>query len=156
VEIICDSGIGDIFVIRVAGNVIGCHQLGSIEYAVGSLRTPVLVIMGHTRCGLVKAVVEKGLLEGNLREISERVLPSVHKAREHSPPLEGPDLVDLAARHNVWHTIEQTLRASASIREKAREGVLKLIGAFYHIETGIIEWMGRHDKEWDFVGDASE
>ncbi len=156
VEIICDRGVGDVFVVRVAGNVVGPDQMGSLEYAVGHLRIPALVIMGHTNCGLMKAAVEKGLLEGNMREMSERLLPSVHKARMHCPVPEGDGLVDLASRHNVWHTIEQTLRTSSLVSEMVQKGILNLIGAFYHIDTGIIEWMGRHDRERDILAAVSK
>jgi len=156
VEIICDTGVGDVFTVRVAGNVSGADQLGSIEYAVGHLGTPVLVIMGHKSCGLAKAVVDTGLLEGNLREMSQRLLLSVQKARNHVPVPKGAGLVDLVSRHNVWYTIEQTLRTSALVRDMVRKGNLKLIGAFYHVDTGIIEWMGRHDREWDILAAASK
>ena len=85
VELIFDCGIGDISVVRVAGNVLGNSELGSIEYAVDHLGVSLFLVLGHTKCAAVKAVCEAGLLEGNLHGISEKILPAVQQVDATSP-----------------------------------------------------------------------
>lgn len=144
VELLFDSGIGDIFVIRVAGNVVGNSELGSIEYAVGHLATPLLVLMGHTKCGAVSAVLKEGLLPGNLRGLSEKILPAAEQVKKNASGLTGDQLVTEAVKANIWKAIEDTLNSCDLIRNKVEAGALKVVGAMYDIHTGKIEWMGTH------------
>src|SRR5271157_3930820 len=84
-ELIFDCGIGDIFVVRVAGNVLGTTELGSIDYAVDRVGVSLFLVLRHTKCGAVKAVCESGVLEGNLRGISEKILPAVQQVDRANP-----------------------------------------------------------------------
>jgi carbonic anhydrase len=147
VELLFDRGIGDVFVVRVAGNVVGPSELGSVEYAVDHLGTPVIVVLGHAQCGAVNAVVKEGLLPGNLRGLSEKILPAVEHTRKQHPGMGDAQLVHESVKTNVWKSIEDAFRASESIREKTKAGQLKVIGAFYHLDAGNVEWMGMHPEQ---------
>lgn len=152
VELLLDQGIGDLFVVRVAGNTFGPSELGSTEYSVDHLGVSALVVFGHTKCGAVKAVYQDGILNGNLREISERILPAVEAAKKANPGLSEDDGVDAAAKENVWNAIETALSSSEIIKKKVKEHDLKVIGAFYDILTGEVEWMGSHPREAAILG----
>ena len=108
-EILLDRGIGDLFVIRTAGNVIDDAALGSIEYAVEHLGVRLVLVMGHTRCGAVCAALQNSGAEGCIGSVTKALLPAIEDAR----CLEG-DTYDLAARRNVELTVEM-LRSSGPI-----------------------------------------
>ena len=146
-EHIFDRGIGDLFVVRVAGNVMGPSELASVEYAVGHLNTPLFVVLGHTKCGAVTAVVESGLLDGNLRGLSERILPALEKAKSSCPGAPRDQLVMETVKVNVWKAIEDAFELSACIKARVKEGSLLVLGALYDLHTGRIEWLGRHPEE---------
>jgi len=147
VELIFDRGVGDVFIVRVAGNVVGPSELASIEYAVDHLGTPVFLVLGHTKCGAVHAVAGSGSLPGNLRCLSERILPAVEQSKKSSPGLTGDELVYQSVKNNVWKSVEDAVKSSACIREKAKAGDLKVIGAVYDVHTGKVEWMGTHPAQ---------
>jgi carbonic anhydrase len=147
VEVLFDVGVGDIFVVRVAGNVIGAHQLGSIEYAVEHLGTPLVLVLGHTKCGAVTAVVEAGVLEGNLQDLSEQIMPAVKEVRTENPDISGDQFLDQCIKTNVLTVMANSFRKSACIRENVKNGTIKLVGAIYDIESGQIDWMGTHPNE---------
>jgi carbonic anhydrase len=152
VELIFDQGVGDLFVVRVAGNVLGPSELGSVEYAVEHLGVPVFLVMGHKRCGAVKAVYEHGILSGNLKGLSEKILPAVEKARQAAEASSGErpsdeEIVDEAAKVNVWNAIEEALVNSHAVQTGVRAGSCSVVGAFYCLDTGEIEWMGTHPNQ---------
>jgi len=147
VELIFDCGIGDIFVVRVAGNVLGNSELGSIEYAVDHLGVSLFLVLGHTKCGAVKAVCEAGLLDGNLRGISEKILPAVQEVDATSPGSTSDQKVTEAVKANVRNSIQLAFMSSKSIRLKALAEELMVMGAFYNIETGEVHWMGSHPEQ---------
>ena len=151
VEVICDAGIGDIFVVRVAGNVAGPSQLGSIEYAVEHLSVPVFVVMAHSDCGAVASVVHKGILPGNISSLSQKIHPAIQQVRTNWPNLTNDQLVDAVAKQNMWNAIEDSFKLSPIIRYRTRNGSLKVVGAFYDIESGIVTWMGPHPQQEHFT-----
>ncbi len=151
VELIFDCGIGDISVVRVAGNVLGNSELGSIEYAVDHLGVSLFLVLGHTKCAAVKAVCEAGLLEGNLRGISEKILPAVQQVDATSPGSTTDQKVTEAVKTNVRNSIQLAFMSSKSIRQKALAEELMVIGAFYDIETGEVRWMGNHPEQERFL-----
>jgi carbonic anhydrase len=132
-ELIFDQGLGDIFVIRVAGNVMDPVVLGSVEYGVEHLHTPLLVILGHQSCGAVTAATEGGA-EGNIESIMTEIEPAVEIARETN--LTGSDLVEEAIDENVDLVIKNVLDRSPITRELVDEGELVILGAKYSLETG--------------------
>jgi len=148
VERVFDRGVGEMFVVRVAGNITSTALTGTVEYGVGHLHTPLLVVMGHSKCGAVKATVEaleaKGALGPNIAVLAASITPAVDRARKQSPSAEGAELVELAVRENIWQTIFDLYKASAELVAQVQEGKLKVVGAVLDISTGQVEWLGEH------------
>lgn len=147
VEQILDRGIGDVFVVRVAGNVVGETGLASVEYAVDCLRAPLFVVMGHTNCGAVTAVVNASLNGGSLERVAEKISAAVERTKKAGLKASDDGFLVEAIKANIWKAIEDTLSASSCIRQKTNTGELKVVGALYDIETGKIEWMGPHPEQ---------
>jgi carbonic anhydrase len=133
VELLFDQGIGDIFDIRVAGNIATPETVGSIEYAVAMLGTPVVMVLGHERCGAVTAAVENKPLPGEIGSLVKAILPAVDKVKG----LSG-DVVDNAVIANVQYQIEQ-LNRSPVLTERLRSGTLKIVGGRYDLDTGTVK-----------------
>ncbi|MEX0272448.1 carbonic anhydrase [Leptolyngbyaceae cyanobacterium UHCC 1019] len=133
VELLFDQGIGDIFDIRVAGNIATPETVGSIEYAVALLGTPVVMVLGHERCGAVTAAVKNEPLPGQIGSFVQAILPAVANAKG----LSG-DVVDNAVIANVQYQIEQ-LKRSPVLIERLRSGDLKIVGGRYDLDTGIVK-----------------
>ena len=135
-ELLFDQGLGDIFVIRTAGNVVDPIVLGSIEYGVEHLHTPLLIVLGHEHCGAVTADVE-GEAEGNIGTILKEIHPAVDKAK--GTEKEGEELVEEAVDENVKLVIQNTLNSSTVVHELYEKGELKIIGAKYFLDSGKVE-----------------
>ncbi|MEK6794801.1 MAG: carbonic anhydrase [Spirochaetota bacterium] len=146
-EHIFDAGVGELFVIRVAGNVADTDEIGSIEYGVGHLNTPVLLVLGHSKCGAVTAVVKGDTVHGSIPALVENIVPAAAKAKRELSGKDTGAVVAKAIEHNVWQSIEDTFSKSAEVRELVKEGKLAVIGAEYNIAAGTVKWMGRHPKE---------
>jgi carbonic anhydrase len=153
-ELVFDQGIGDLFVVRVAGNVADTDEIGTIEYGVDHLGTRLVVVLGHTKCGAVTAVVNSNDSHGsahgaaplspNLAGLLDNIAPAAEKARKNNPQLKGNALVAAAIRLNVMRSIEDLLAHSDSLRVAAQAGKIKLVGGVYDIHSGIIDWLGPH------------
>ncbi|MCX5678952.1 MAG: carbonic anhydrase [Candidatus Omnitrophica bacterium] len=142
VEAIFDRGIGDIFVVRVAGNIVMDNGvIGSIEYAAKHLKSPLLVIMGHTGCGAVKAAVDDSAVEGKICDIQEQIRPIAVKTEKEHPGLAGPDLVNAVAKNNALQAKRDLLSLSHEVKEMVDEGKLRIVTAVYDIKTGKVEWI---------------
>ncbi len=144
-ELLFDQGVGDIFAVRVAGNVADTDEIGSIEYGVGHLHTPVLLVLGHTSCGAVTAVAQGAQVHGSIPELVDNIIPAVAKARAEGAS--GDALIAKAIELNVWQSIEDVLRRSDEVRTMAREGKVQVLGAVYDLHGGGIRWMGHHPEE---------
>ena len=151
-EIIFDQGIGDIFVVRVAGNVAATDEIGSIEYAVDVRAAPLVVVLGHTQCGAVGAVLDDTKLSPNIANLLEPIKPAVDKAREANPEAAKDVLLKAAITANVWQAVEDMLRLSPIIREKVRDGQAQVVGALYDIDSGQVQWLGPHPDQEKLVG----
>ncbi len=151
-EIIFDQGIGDLFVIRVAGNVAATDEIGSIEYTVDHLATPLVVVMGHTHCGAVSAVLDNAKLPPNIADLVEPIKPAVDKAREDNPGAAQAVLLKAAIIDNVWQAMDDMLRLSPIIREKIKGGQVKVVGALYNIDSGRVQWLGPSPEQGKLVG----
>jgi carbonic anhydrase len=140
-ELLFDQGFGDLFVVRVAGNVADPVDIGSVEYAAEHLGVPAIVILGHHGCGAVKATadaVAKGQkVEGNLGAIVAEIAPAVDQAG-HVAAREG--LVNDAVHANARRTAAALVERSPLIRELVEHGRLKIVPAVYDLDTGTIEW----------------
>lgn len=143
VELIFDRGVGDLFVVRVAGNVAGLSELATIEYGVTHLGTPLLIVMGHTKCGAVTAAAKNAELHGHLPSLINLIKPAVEKAKASVPEEE---LVPRSIEFNVWQQVENIFAKSASVREFAAAGKVQIIGAVYDISTGKVQWLGQHPE----------
>ncbi len=136
-ELIFDQGLGDLFVIRSAGQVIDDAVLGSIEFGVEELDIPLILVLGHTRCGAVTAtfeILENNLqVEGSIGSLIQAIRPSIHQAHG-----DGVEIIDLAAKINVGMEIQRLSRSTILSREM-NSGNLKIAGGFYHLDTGIVE-----------------
>ena len=121
---------------RVAGNVVDPVVLASIEYAAAHLNCPLVVVLGHERCGAVHAAVLGGEAHGHLSSIMEQLAPSVAQVRTQ----EG-DLVDNAVRANVKRMTQQLRNSKPVLDEMVTAGKLKVIGARFDLDTGVVEWM---------------
>ncbi|HOV73601.1 MAG TPA: carbonic anhydrase [Candidatus Hydrogenedentes bacterium] len=141
VELLFDQGIGDLFVIRVPGNVCNDDEIGSIEYGVGHLHTPLCLVLGHTKCGAVTAVVEQNHLQGALARLVASIGESADVVRRETPQHQGKDLVEAVARANVRGTMARLIAGSSIVREAVDRGNVKIVGAMYDIETGVVSWM---------------
>lgn len=133
-ELIFDQGIGDLFIIRVAGNVVDDMVLGSMEYAVDHLGVRLVVVLGHQRCGAVQAAVKGGEAKGHVTSIIEAIGPSIFEARN----LPG-DLVDNSARASVRRQASQIRTSRPLLADLARAGKLDVVGGFYRLDSGTFE-----------------
>jgi carbonic anhydrase len=147
VEILFDSGIGDLFIVRVAGNVADVDEIGSIEYGVDHLGTPVLLVLGHTRCGAVTAVAKQAEVHGCIPELVANCEPAIARAKANNPQATIDTVIEAAIKENAWQSIEDVFVRSEAVRKRVREGKLQVVAAIYDIESGKIDWMGPHPKE---------
>lgn len=151
VEFIFDQGIGDMFVVKVAGNVADTDEIGTIEYGVGHLKTPLLVVLGHTKCGAVTAVATGAEVHGSIPKLVDNIIPAVKKAKETFPDAKGDALINKSIEMNVWQAIEDAFKNSEEVRHLVKAGSLKVLGALYDIETGKVSWMGNHPKQSELL-----
>lgn len=135
-EIILDQGLGDLFDVRVAGNIAGDAELASIEYAAEHLHTPLLVVMGHQKCGAVTAAADAGEASGHLPSLLAMIRPAVEKARGRSG-----DLVENAVRINVENVVQQVRASRPVLQGMIDHGELTVIGAVYSLDTGKVAWL---------------
>jgi carbonic anhydrase len=146
-EIIFDQGLGDIFVVRVAGNIVDKIETGSIEYGATHLSTPLLIVLGHTKCGAVTAAVKGNEVHGSIVNIVDKIKPVVEKARSERKDVSEDDLILKSIKANIFKAIEDIFTSSAEIRTRVREGKLKVIGALYDIESGVVSDLGVHYRQ---------
>lgn len=150
-ERIFDCGVGDIFVIRVAGNTMGVSETATIEYGTEHLKTPLLVVMGHTSCGAVKAACSHAHLEGSLPQLVAHIEPAVERAERLNPAATAEQIIDEAIRENVWQSIFDLLKTSEIARTLVSEGELKIVGAVCDISTGKVEFLGEHPWQSELI-----
>lgn len=147
VETAFDKAFGEVFVIRVAGNVCQMAELASIEYGVNYLKTPLVVVLGHTQCGAVAAAVSEASLSGSLPKLMDEIRPAVQKAKQANPKLSGEQLTNEAIKQNVWKSIEDVFAGSPLMAKACKEHKVKIVGAIRDIKTGKISWLGEHPNQ---------
>ncbi len=144
-EIVFDQGLGDLFVIRVAGNIVAPSQIGSVEFAATSFGTRLVVVLGHSQCGAIHATLQQ-LLEPssqrskNLRSIVEFVRPSVAPLIAKGLDSDPAALVEEAVRANVRASSEQMRHGSEILEQLERDEGLLIVGAEYSLETGLVDF----------------
>jgi carbonic anhydrase len=144
-EIVFDQGLGDLFVIRVAGNIVASSQIGSVEFAAERFSTPLVVVLGHSRCGAVLATLEelmrpKENQSRNLRSIVDRVRPSVEALLATELRHDADALVRQAVRANVRVSANHLRQGSEVLEQLIEKEQLVVVGAEYSLETGIVDF----------------
>lgn len=144
-EIVFDQGLGDLFVIRVAGNVVAPSQIGSVEFAAGKFGTPLVVVLGHSRCGAVQATLEElrrptEMQSPNLRSIVERVRPSVQPLLSTELGTDPEALERAAVRANVRASVNQLRHGSELLEPLIERRALLIVGAEYDLRTGVVDF----------------
>jgi carbonic anhydrase len=144
-EIIFNQGLGDLFVIRVAGNIVAPSQVGSVEFAAARYSTPLVVVLGHTQCGGILATIEElqqpdENQSRNLRSIVDRVRPSVAPLLKTELRHDMDALIRHAVRANVAVSVSHLRHGSALLEQLIQDGGLAVVGAEYSLETGKVEF----------------
>ena len=139
-EKVFDQGLGDLFVLRVAGNVADPDMLGSMEYAVVKLNVPLIVVLGHEDCGAVQAAVDGAKLSGNLGKLIEQV-----HVGDDLPKEEGA-AVSAAARANVLYQAALATQKSDVLRDFVKSGRVRIVAGVYSLTTGEVRWLAARDK----------
>lgn len=141
-EIVFDTGIGDTFVGRVAGNVVNDDMLGSMEFACGVSGAKVVLVLGHTACGAVKGAIDDVVL-GNLTGLLARIKPAIPATKfDGEKSSRNPTYVDAVARTNVALGLGEIRRRSPLLEELEKKGTVKITGAMYNLSTGMVDFLG--------------
>ena len=138
-ELIFDQGLGDIFSIRIAGNVVNDDIVGSMEYACNVTGSKLIVVLGHSRCGAIAGAVD-GVEMGNLTGLLEKIKPAVEKADANSDHTHHDILNEKVAYANVLNSMEEILERSSIIRTLYNEGKIGIVGGMYSIENGKVHF----------------
>ncbi|WP_027419192.1 carbonic anhydrase family protein [Crocinitomix catalasitica] len=138
-ELVFDQGIGDIFSVRVAGNVINNDVLGSMEYACKVAGSKIVVVMGHTKCGAVTSACKRVEL-GNITELLSKIIPSVDKVHPEKTDLSEEEVEEVAIE-NVKHSIAAIKANSSILSEMEASGEIEIVGANYSVETGEVTFL---------------
>ena len=140
-ELVFDAGFGELFVIRVAGNVLGPSILGTLQYSALHLKTPLFVVLGHEGCGAVKAAIASRFdgapQAGRIELLLEQIIPALDGLDPQAPPAE---LLSAGVEANVRRTIRELL-ATPEAQARNGEGVFRLVGAVYELETGRVRFL---------------
>jgi carbonic anhydrase len=140
-ELLFDAGFGELFIIRVAGNIISPEIMGTLQYAAVHLKTPLFVVLGHEGCGAVKAAVARKYEGARERSRIELVLDRILPGLRGLPAKLRPEArVDMAVDANVRWSMRQ-IRDTPEGQERVREGLLKLVGAIYELKTGRVRFL---------------
>jgi len=141
-EIIFDAGIGDIFIGRVAGNVVNDDMLGSMEFACAVSGAKLVLVLGHTACGAVKGAIDDVVL-GNLTGLLARIKPAIPATKfDGEKSSKNATYVDAVARTNVVLGLAEIRRRSPILEELEKKGSIQITGAIYHLATGVVEFLG--------------
>ena len=146
VEIIFDQSLGDLFVIRVAGNVVASSQIGSVEFSVEAFSTPLIVVLGHSGCGAIHATLEElrkpsDSQSPNLKSIVERIKPSVCELLNTELSEHEAELQHAAMRANVRASVNALQHNSAILEKQVESGDVVIVGAEYDIQTGKVTFL---------------
>ena len=145
-EIVFDHGLGHLFVIRVAGNIVAPSQMGSIEFAAERFGTRLVVVLGHSKCGAIKATVEPletpdEIHSPNLASIIDRIRPSVEPLFATGSDRDHDELLHDAMLANVRASVDQLRHGSAILENLVQNHDLQIVGAEYSIETGQVDFL---------------
>ncbi len=144
-EIVFDQGLGDLFVIRVAGNIVAPSQVGSVEFAAAQFKTRLVVVMGHTQCGAVCATIEEmkrptGEQSNNIKAIVDRIRPSLVSFIHTELWQQNDALIRESIRANVRASVNQLRHGSEALERLIQDEGLRIVGAEYSLESGVVEF----------------
>jgi carbonic anhydrase len=154
VEIVFDQGLGDLFVIRVGGNIVAPSQIGSVEFAAERFKTRLVVVLGHSNCGVIQAALEQlqsptGIRSRNVHSIVSRVRPSIEGLLETGLRHDRDALVHHAVRANVRASAAHLRHGSQVIEELIQTEGLLVVGAEYSLETGVVDFFDGVPEEFN-------
>lgn len=140
-ELLFGRGLGDLFIVRNAGNTLCSTALGSLEFAVTALQVPLIVVMGHENCGAIRAamsvVKEHKHFSANINKVLQAIYPSILELDDNCP-----DLLDAAVRRNVDRVVHELRHeASPALMTPQKHGDLMVVGAYYHLHSGEVHWI---------------
>ena len=144
-ELVFDQGLGDLFVIRVAGNIVAPSLVGSVEFAAERFGTRLVVVLGHSMCGAILATIEEmgrptEIRSANLRSIVDRVKPAVESLLSVEAPLDREALVYQAVRANIRASADHLRHGSQVLEQLIQSDGLVVVGAEYSLETGVVDF----------------
>ena len=141
-ELIFDQGLGDVFSIRIAGNILNEDILGSMEFATKVVGTKIIIVLGHTKCGAIVGACNNVAL-GNLTALLDKVKPAIAIEKETTENRTGSNVrfVDNVTTNNVIHTIERIRRESPIILDLENTGAIKIVGGIYNVDTGSVNFL---------------
>jgi len=146
-ELIFDQGLGDVFSVRIAGNFVNQDILGSMEFGCNVAGSKLVVVLGHTKCGALKGGLDAAAIEGlgmdNLNHLIghfDPIIKNIIKDGEERSS-KNEDLLERLNHHNVKHAIEDIRKESSTLRTMEEEGKIKIVGANYDVETGVVTWL---------------
>jgi len=133
-EIVFDHSLGDLFVVRVAGNIVDMNGLASLEFAATQFGTPLILVLGHARCGAVAAALAETKVPGHIVSLVDAIKPAVAMSKG-----QPGDPLDNAIRANIRHTVEDLKTSQPILADLVKAGTLKVVGAIYSLDTGKVE-----------------
>jgi carbonic anhydrase len=139
-ELVFDQGLGDIFSVRIAGNVLNGDILGSMEFATKVAGSKLVMVLGHTRCGAIKGACA-GVRMGNLTKLLKKVSPAIEAMEAKGKDLSPEELVEAVALENVRHVMGQIRESSDILADLEDSGKIKIAGGLYNIDTGIVDFL---------------
>ncbi|MGL4292554.1 MAG: carbonic anhydrase [Bacteroidales bacterium] len=141
-EHIFDQGIGDIFSVRIAGNILNDDIIGSMEYACKVVGSKLIMVLGHSKCGASQGACA-GQKVGSLTQLLKKLDISIEEVKLEMPckPVESPEFIDAVTRHNVQHSMDEILQRSEVLRHLYQEGKIGIVGAYHHLDTGEVEFL---------------
>lgn len=139
-ELIFDQGLGDLFIIRDAGNIVDTLEIGSVEYAVEHLETPLVIVLAHDKCGAVQATVEGGETTPSIQTIIDKIKPSLDKVRAENKDANEEEIASEVENANAKETVNELMKSTA-IKNLVDSGKLKVVAAKYHLESGEVEFL---------------
>ena len=145
-ELIFGQGFGDLFVIRVAGNIVAPSQVGSVEFAAERFRTRLAVVLGHTQCGAIAATLDElrrpqGHESPNLRAIVDRIRPAIEPVLRRHAVKDSPELIEEATRANIQASVNHLRHGSALLEGRIERDGLLIVGAEYRVDEGTVEFL---------------
>ncbi|MBR9861060.1 carbonic anhydrase [bacterium] len=150
VEQIFDQGVGDLFVVRVAGNIDNDHNIASLEYGCKVAGSKVIIVLGHEQCGAIKSAV-KGVDMGNITELLNHMKPAIehHRDFEGDQSVDNHDFLEIITKENAVMTLDDIRRESEILRALEDAGELKLVAAYYDLDEGKVYLVNEADYQFD-------